>query len=98
MIDAIFPYFVDELVKLSTKQRSTPSQKRMVRDFAILGATSAPLVSGMLSLIEKGEFSPKGTNPARWLASRVAGGLIGGAVYPTIRRQLAGPLKRKKKL
>ena len=96
MIDAIFPYFVDEIIKLSTKKRSVPAQKRMVRDFAILGATSAPLVSGMLSLIEKGEFAPKGANPARWLASRIAGGLIGGAAFPSIRRHLAGPSRRKK--
>jgi hypothetical protein len=96
VIDAIFPYFVDELIKISTKERTTSDQRRMVRDFAILGATSAPLVSGMLSLIEKGEFTPKGAKPGRWLASRIAGGLIGGAAFPSIRRHLARPRKKRK--
>jgi len=95
-MDEVFPYFVGEMLKLSAKQHSGSSQKRMVRDFAILGATSAPLVSGMLSLIEKGEFAPKNSNPARWLASRVAGGLVGGALFPTIRRSISRSHRKKK--
>jgi len=93
----IFPYFVREMVKLSEKARSDAAQQRkMVKDFAILGATSTPLVSGVLSLIEKGEFAPKASNPLRWMAARVAGGLMAGGLFPILRRRLTHPAPHRK--
>ena len=88
MIDEVFPYFVREMVKLSERSAEDRRQHQMIRNFAILGATSTPLVSGVLNVIEKGEFAPRGKNPFRWLAKNVAGGLAGGALFPTIRRKL----------
>ena len=96
MIDP-FPYFVREMVKLSELHESKREQRRMMRDFAILGATSAPLVSGALSVIEKGEFAPRKGNPFRWMASRVAGGLVGGALFPTLRRGLTAKYRKERK-
>lgn len=95
MIGEVFPYFVREMVKLSKKESEDAQQKRMIKGFAILGATSAPLVSGVLNSIEKGEFVGD-RNPFRWMASRIAGGLIGGAIFPTVRRHIAMKPQRKK--
>ena len=88
MISRTFPYFVEEMVKLSSRSEAEKAQRRMMRDFAILGATSTPAISGVLSLIEKGEFAPPKGNPFRWMASRVAGGLAAGALFPALRRKL----------
>jgi hypothetical protein len=96
VISESFPYFVREMVKLSKQSSSEAKQRRMIRDFAILGATTTPLVSGVLSAIEKGEFAPKKGNPYRWMASRIAGGLVGGALFPTIRRNLIATHRKKK--
>jgi hypothetical protein len=97
VIDEAFPYFVREMVKLSKQSAEDRRQRQMIRNFAILGATSTPLVSGVLNVIEKGDFAPRGKNPFRWLAKNIAGGLAGGALFPTIRRRLTphGPREKK---
>lgn len=80
MIEKCFPYFVDELTKLAVSLTADERQQQAIQ-FAALGTAAAPIASGVGNLISHGKLSPWTSKP-RWLAGRMAAGLIGGAALP----------------
>ena len=84
MIAECFPYFVQEMTKHAL-QLSDEERKRQAVQFGALGTLAAPVAAGLGNLITHGKVAPwsKGlVGKSRWLAGRMAGGLVGGAALP----------------
>lgn len=91
MIERVFPYFLDELTKISV-QLSKKEKAQLYGQYAALGAVSYPAVSSLGHRIEKGSFFPTEGSKLRRLGAGATIGLIGGAAVPALRLHF---LKRK---